>query len=544
MSVIHRSVLIVDDDKSIRLILAKWLTIAGYEVAEAENGEQALTLIQENCPNFLITDWEMPVMDGMELCSRIRELALPQYLYTIFVTGRCSSDDMTNALEAGADDFVTKPVDRGEILARLRSGSRVLEMERRLNLLANSDPLTGLYTKRIFNEQLQTEWARGTRHGRDLSCVILDIDFFKRINDTHGHPAGDEVLRGIAKLMTQNCRTSDILCRYGGEEFCIVLPETDEEDAAMWADRLRQAIGRASVSIEKQTLRVTASFGVAQMSDDLQEPVQLIERADQCLLVAKESGRDRVVRYAQSQQQALLRGQSSPDQTMGFDGVLARDVMTSIVAGLKADCTVDRVADYFVNLRINSAPVVDDRGKMVGIVSEKDLMNEMLKPNTWSTPVRELMKPNVISYEDDTPVLMIYEFLCRVSIRSVIIVRDAAPVGFVSRGSLLRWFNNRTSAVRSPGRFASDELQTNPSAIPQWDGQCLKDTAAVLVEQARSLFDSIRDNSPDELLPRIVGGVSRIQELANDLLAETRVTNVAASTTAGADGSVLSGSHV
>ena len=178
--------------------------------------------------------------------------------------------------------------------------------------------------------------------------------------------------------------------------------------------------------IGQETFRVTASIGVAQMSEDIQDPVQLITRADQCLLTAKQSGRDRVVHYSQYQQQALFQGKST-ERSDGFDRVIARDVMTSIVAGLQADYTVDRVADYFTNLRINSAPVVDDQGKMIGIVSEKDLMNEMLKPNAWSTPVRKLMKTNVISYEDDTPVLMIYEFLCRVTIRSVMIVRGRIP---------------------------------------------------------------------------------------------------------------------
>jgi PleD family two-component response regulator len=190
-------VLLVDDDPAMLRLLAKWLEAEGYQVLRAGDGRMAAELIEAERPRLLVTDWEMPNLDGLELCRWVRSQNFGHYIYTVFLTVRSDSTDMLKGLEAGADDFLKKPVDRNELLARIRAGSRVMELEQRLRLLANTDALTGLPTRRVLFDDVQREWGRAERYHNPLSCVMIDIDFFKRINDIHGHQAGDEVLRAV-----------------------------------------------------------------------------------------------------------------------------------------------------------------------------------------------------------------------------------------------------------------------------------------------------------------------------------------------------------
>ena len=239
-------VLLVDDDPAMLRILSKWLAKAGYPVRTAVDGQEALEAIELECPDFLVTDWEMPRLDGLELCRRAREMLLPHYVYIIFLTVRTGAKEMITGLENGADDFLTKPVTEGELLARMCSSLRVLELERRLSVMAHTDSLTGLLTQRSFYESLEKEWHRAKRFHLPLSCVMMDLDFFKQVNDVHGHQAGDSVLKFVAELLVDNCRASDTVCRYGGEEFCTILPETNENEAVVWAERAERGWPRCA----------------------------------------------------------------------------------------------------------------------------------------------------------------------------------------------------------------------------------------------------------------------------------------------------------
>ena len=221
----YNKVLIVDDDAAVLRLLTAIVSSAGYTVDQATNGQRALEVVESECPHFLITDWEMPGMDGLELCRRIRLLDLPHYVYIVLVTGRGGLDNLITGFDSGADDFLTKPVKKAELLARMRCGGRVLEQESRLLTLAHTDMLTSLPTRRVFEDAFSREWHRAHRYNLPLSCVLFDIDFFKKINDVHGHPSGDAVLQKIAQLFRDSCRKSDFICRYGGEEFCAVLPD-------------------------------------------------------------------------------------------------------------------------------------------------------------------------------------------------------------------------------------------------------------------------------------------------------------------------------
>ena len=292
-----RKVLVVDDDPAMRRLLSKILDTAGYQVATADNGFDAIAAMQDDFPSFVITDWDMPVLDGAEFCRRIRQEETPHYVYIVMLTGS-PEGRLVEGLAAGADDFITKPVKAPELLARMQAGARVLRLENRLRLLASHDPLTNLLNRRAFFELLATEWKRSSRIGYPLSCVMIDVDFFKRVNDTHGHLVGDEVLKSISWRLEECCRATDCVCRYGGEEFCVMLPDTDEQGVVLWAQRCRSAVAEGPLETAEMRIRVTISLGVAQRRDDTDSPEKLLDLADRALLEAKRLGRDRVVALA------------------------------------------------------------------------------------------------------------------------------------------------------------------------------------------------------------------------------------------------------
>ncbi len=537
----NSKVLLVDDDPAMLRLVSRWLETAGYGVRLAEDGKEALAAIEAECPDFLITDWDMPEMDGLELCRRVRKLDLPHYLYILFLTVRSGSSETIEGLEIGADDFLHKPVHQGELLARMRSASRVLTLERRLSQLARTDPLTGLMSRRTFHEALEKEWNRAERVQTPLSCVMLDIDFFKRVNDSYGHPTGDAVLRVVADLLGDVLRGSDSVCRYGGEEFCVMLPETSEVDAAAWAQRARRRLSKLTIPVDDTTFHITGSFGVAQRYDDTQTPASLIDLADQALLCAKRSGRDRVVRYESlsAVNEVDLAGSDKKDGL--FHGVAARHVMTPLVVCLRQEETVGNATEFFLRSRINSTPVVDLEGKLAGFLSEKDLMAAMVSLDCWQQPIREIMKPNVIRYEEDTPIRGIYEFLCRVTIRRVVIVRDGRPSGTISRGTLLRWFRN---TVWSKGLMGPQEFpQAADDADPHRSKERLADTPRELGRQASELHRHFTEDT-DDLVPYVVGGATSMQELVNDLLAHSRFADPNVATTGAMQSMLLESSHV
>ena len=513
-------VLVVDDAPAIVRLLTAILARAGYVVYQAEDGLQALSAMEQHAPDFVVTDWEMPLMNGLELCRAIRQPQHNKYTYVIFLTDRSGSDNLVEGLEAGADDFLSKPIKSEVLLARLKAGERVLRLEHKLNLLANLDPLTDLLTKRAFLPQLQKEWRRAKRHSFPLSCVMIDADYFKRINDSYGHPAGDKVLTAIAEVLKEETRASDILCRYGGEEFIAMLPETDEEAATLWAERVRAHIAELEFNFQDRALRVTCSFGVSQRTIDVKDEEALLSLADQALFTAKQTGRDRVVSYSALE---LVNSGNLLTECQNFRELLQRttaaDVMTTFLAPLKEQESVEQAARHFLRSRLSSAPVVNADGKLAGIVTEKDLLSLMRSSKDWRRPLHEIMKRNVICYELNTPLLQIHEFLCRVAIRQVIIVHQNRPLGMINQMTLVRWFDNwyetQFQATQNPEFELQEYIQSNKNIVV---------TAEQLHLECKNFFESVQADQTD-LVPMLISSASRIQEKLNDLLALSRHAN-------------------
>ena len=298
-------ILIAEDNPVSRKLLEKSLTKAGHEVVVAANGRKAFEIFRETFFPMVLTDWMMPEMDGIALCQAIRNHASPGYVYIVFLTAKDSKDDIIAGLEAGADDYLTKPFHPTELMARLTTGKRILELERSLKManeeiriLSITDPLTGCFNRGYMTSHLPEEINRASRYGHPLSLIMCDIDRFKSVNDSRGHIAGDSVLRLVVDSIHGALRADiDWAVRYGGEEFLVVLPETDREGSWIVAERLRQIMAEKPIKTENQEIAITASFGLASFdpgTDTEPSAEALIKEADQNLYQAKKEGRNKV----------------------------------------------------------------------------------------------------------------------------------------------------------------------------------------------------------------------------------------------------------
>jgi two-component system cell cycle response regulator len=300
-------ILVVEDNPVSRKLLEKLLGKAGYDVVSAQNGREALDRYKKCFFPLVITDWMMPEMTGPELCRALRSQTENGYIFIILLTAKDSKNDIVAGLEAGADDYLTKPFDRAELVARLKTGTRILELERSLKTatekireLSVKDPLTGCYNRGFLTERLPEEISRARRYGHDLSLVICDLDHFKEVNDNYGHQAGDTVLKRFADILMSSIRNGvDWVSRYGGEEFLLVFPETPFPASLKIAERLRMKIARKAVdTFGGHSINITASFGVTGFSphtpDSKITPDTLIKMVDEKLYQAKNAGRNAV----------------------------------------------------------------------------------------------------------------------------------------------------------------------------------------------------------------------------------------------------------
>jgi two-component system, cell cycle response regulator len=307
-------VLLVADDRYVLLPLEKLLADAGYRVFRACNGKEALHAAMECRPHLIVTDWLMPEMDGLQLCRMLRNTDIGRRVYIVLLTGLEEESRLLEAFEAGIDDYVVKPVNVKLLLARLKASERVVSLHteveadreeirrfaaelattnRRLEEVALLDSLTGIPNRRYAMDRIEQEWSAAERSSRRLACMLIDVDHFKNINDSHGHDVGDLVLQRVSNVLKQTARTQDVICRIGGEEFLVVCPDTDADAAAQCAERMRIAISSMRLAMGNVMLQITISIGVAAMSAGMRGPEAMIKAADLAVYAAKQGGRNR-----------------------------------------------------------------------------------------------------------------------------------------------------------------------------------------------------------------------------------------------------------
>jgi diguanylate cyclase (GGDEF)-like protein len=296
-------VLVAEDDAMFRRILQSWLEKWGYQVTLAEDGAQAWKILQQEIPpQILILDWMMPEMNGAEVCRKVRERNRVPYQYILLATAKDAKQDLVRGLEAGADDYLTKPFDKNELRARLRACNRILtlqdgQLQAQAQLLFQTthDLLTGVWSRGAILETLRRELERAGRTQTATGLLMLDVDYFKTINDTYGHLVGDGVLKEVTQRIAKAVRGYDSVGRYGGEEFLIVLPSCGRDQVDQGAERVRCAVDCVPILVDGTKISVTVSIGAAVAIGGTVSDLEMLAAADGALYRAKEIGRNRTV---------------------------------------------------------------------------------------------------------------------------------------------------------------------------------------------------------------------------------------------------------
>ncbi|NIR47489.1 diguanylate cyclase [candidate division KSB1 bacterium] len=313
-----KTILVVDDVPVNVHLLTTYLSSEGYTIVSAKDGEEAIEQVRKYHPDLVLLDVMMPKLNGFEVCKVIKNDKETNFIPVIMVTALNELEDKVKGMDAGADDFISKPFNKLELLVRVRSllrikylndtlNEKLIELQKakeELRQLAITDGLTGLYNYRYFKDQLLQELNRARRHNLNVSVFMIDIDHFKQYNDRNGHPAGDTVLKTIARLLKDNVRNIDIAARYGGEEFALVLIETGKSAAKIVAEKIRKLVENHSFAHEafQPNGKITISVGVATFPEDGQDFDKIVNMADQRLYRAKQSGRNTICAESNSKE--------------------------------------------------------------------------------------------------------------------------------------------------------------------------------------------------------------------------------------------------
>jgi diguanylate cyclase (GGDEF)-like protein len=434
-------VLLVEDDDGDAVLVERALAGTEFLLVHVTTRHAALEKLQSASFAAALLDLSLPDSFGLEGVDALR--ACCPDLPILVITGLSDGQLALAALDRGAQDYLVKGSWSPELLTRtLRHAihRQAIQTENRrlmaeLERQSRHDPLTGLLNRRALWQELDREWHRTSRSGQPLACVLVDLDHFKRINDTWGHSTGDEALCKVASVLQAECRNSNLVGRYGGEEFCVVLPDTTQAAAAAWSQRVRLRLAQTPLQTSSAPILLTASFGVAERAPGVARADDLLDRADQALRLAKQLGRDRVVTtdaLALSGVVAALRHPSSSQAT-------AADLLVCPPALLRQHTPLWEVAQHLLGERTIALPVVDEHGCLCGLVSEHELATAIATADAWQLPVCQIMHRRPCTFGPQTPAQVLLDFVVRSGASDLVIVEHDRPLGMVSRFALLRW---------------------------------------------------------------------------------------------------------
>jgi two-component system cell cycle response regulator len=457
-------VLVVTEDRALQRQLSQFFDMMGYPALHAADPQSALAAVTAQCPHILLIGTDLAARAGWELCGLLSQRLPSAGLFTFLMIEEPDEILLQEALEAGIDDFLLKPIGYGELLSRLRSAARVLEYDRRVCQQGRLDAPTGLLSRSAFASQLRRQMAPREGTPPRAACVVLDLDFFSRIDRLHGASAGAALLQAVAKELNELRSGSEVLGCLGGDLFCALLPDANLTAAVEWAERARQVLSATKFKLAETTVQITASFGVA-ACDQAESAEQLVEQATQALQTAKSSGRNCVVRSGEFGADASAL--TAPGTL--FERTVARDVMTACTVFLQPDELVGQAIDQLHRTRLEGIPVVDSDGKLVGLC-EQEIMITVAESDYATRLVGDLMTTDVQSFGEQESLASLVDFLAR-DARSLIIIVDeeARPVGFVTSNSLLAMSRRVTTDSFAAEAAYSDTSQylVVPDLCPQ-----------------------------------------------------------------------------
>lgn len=436
------TVLVVEDDPMDRQAFERALDQSALEfkLLEAATLEGGVANLKASLVDVVVLDLGLPDGEGLSNLSSIQE-ADPR-VPVVILSGRVDEQIALEAVKAGAQDFISKANLSTESAVRVISyaierkltETRLREGVSELQHAAQVDPLTSLLNRRAFMQHLGRVEQKSRSERAVVSCAMLDIDFFKHVNDTYGHAAGDEALKTVASLLLHESRAGDLVCRYGGEEFCVILTETDERAAYAWADRVRKTLLNMVAHTERCDLQLTVSLGVAQSTRMTESLTEIVDQADQALLASKQGGRNRVTTYSEvlhSREEVVEVAEADRDEmTLG-------ELTYRPVSCLLPTDDIGHAADRLLSLKVQALPVVDDAGRFIGLVSEKELLQAVPEDGQWRGVVDQIVDRTAMGFPSDASVSFVREFMSRTQTAQVVVVSERRPIGILSRADLL-----------------------------------------------------------------------------------------------------------
>jgi diguanylate cyclase (GGDEF)-like protein len=460
-------ILLVSEDRSLLRQLSRFFDVFGYEVDEAADAQQAVAAWEAKRPDFLVIDGPQTFQRSLQQCMSTCVMGETIKVYTLLLTEAGSACDAEASLAAGVDDFLAKPFDYGELLARLQAGARSIEFERRWRSLGSTHPLTGCLTRSALVRRIRATAAEPQNADRWCACVLLDLDFFCRVNHLYGHAAGDELLRLVAEKIKRRCREGESLACFGADRFGVFLAGVTENEAAEWAESLRRELAEAEFTWEDAVLRITASFGVSAAKGRSLRAEDYVETAAEALRHAKASGRDCVVRYREFDDESRAWTDLAAPGRL-FERTVARNVMLPCPVTLSAKDPLLTAVAIFRRTQLAALPVVDSTGKLTGLLLEETVFDELSDDRVRTDAVGEAMISEPPRFEEKERFATLLDCLTRQAHTVAVITHQGRPTGIVTRQSLATLTCSLTADSFAPeeSNLEGSELLVVPELCP------------------------------------------------------------------------------